>query len=98
MIPFLTGFRGAMRELFTTRALLSTMVVAVLFYGFYYPAPYRHQGVVDLPVVVVDAEDGADTRALIPALDDSREVAVVARLAGMTAAARVARERWARCP
>ncbi|WP_051504382.1 ABC transporter permease [Sphingomonas jaspsi] len=95
MNGFLTGFRDAMTEVFTTRSLLSTMVVAVLFYGFYYPAPYRHQGVVDIPVVVVDDEDSAATRTLVRALDDSREVAVVARLADTAAAEQAVRDRRA---
>lgn len=95
MKSFLNGFEDALREIFTTRALLSTLVIAVLFYAFYYPAPYRHQSVVDLPVVVVDEEDSSFTRELIRALDDTREVSVVALAPDANAAEREVRERRA---
>jgi len=95
MRSYFAAFEAALREIFTTRALVSTMVVAVLFYAFYYPAPYRHQTVVDLPVVVVDEEDSAATRALVRALDSAPEVAVVAVTASEAAAEREVRERRA---
>lgn len=95
MTGFRTGFERTLTEVFTTRALFSTMIVAVLFYGFYYPAPYRHQSVVDVPVVVVDDENSAATRALIKALGDTHEVAVVSLEPDPAAAERAVRERRA---
>lgn len=95
MTAYLAAFGSALREILTTRALLSTMFVAVLFYAFYYPAPYRHQGVVDLPVVVIDEEDSAVTRALTRALDDTREVAVTMVVPDRAAAEREVSERRA---
>ncbi|HWJ70922.1 MAG TPA: ABC transporter permease [Sphingobium sp.] len=78
------GFRAAfvatLRHILTTRALLSTMILAVLLYGFYYPAPYAHQTSQDLPLVIVDREDSALTRALVEGLQATRAVAVVARV------------------
>ena len=91
MTGFRTGFERTLTEVFTTRALFSTMIVAVLFYGFYYPAPYRHQSVVDVPVVVVDDENSAATRALIKALGDTHEVAVVSLEPDPAAAERAVR-------
>lgn len=87
------AFRATLAEIASTRALWSTMLVAVLFYAFYYPAPYRHQAVLDLPVVVVDEEDSAATRAFVSALDDTREIAVVARAANEGEALRMVRDR-----
>lgn len=94
-MKFLAAFEATLAEVFTTRALFSAMILAVLFYGFYYPAPYRHQGVVDVPVVVVDAENSATTRALVKAIDDTREVAVVAFEPSPAAAERAVRDRRA---
>ena len=37
----------------TTRTLLSTTLLAVVLYAFYYPAPYAHEAAQRLPVLVV---------------------------------------------
>ena len=95
MRALLAAFAATLREVLTTRALVSTTLVAVLFYAFYYPAPYRHQSVVDLPAVVVDEEDTAITRQFVRALDDTREVAVTLVTRDPLAAEREVRERRA---
>lgn len=95
MRAYVAAFEAALSEIFTTRALISTMLVAVLFYAFYYPAPYRHQGVVDLPVVVVDEEQSEITRELARSLDDTREVAITMVVPDQAAAEREVRERRA---
>ena len=89
----IASMADTLREIAGTRALWSTMVVAVLFYAFYYPAPYRHQSVTDLPIAVVDEEGSEATRRIIARLDDTPELAVVARVANEAEALRLVRAR-----
>ncbi|WP_265571039.1 ABC transporter permease [Sphingomicrobium nitratireducens] len=89
----IAAMADTLREIAGTRALWSTMLVAVLFYAFYYPAPYRHQAVTDLPVAVVDEEGSEATRRIVARLDDTRELAVVARVANEAEGLRLVRER-----
>ena len=61
---FGAGWAGTLLDIVRTRDLVLTMVIAVLFYAFYYPLPYRQQAASALPVVVVDEENTPATRAL----------------------------------
>ncbi|WBO24263.1 ABC transporter permease [Sphingomonas abietis] len=78
-----------------SRELLSTIILAMLLYGFYYPAPYAHQTVQDLPIVIVDEEDSGITRAVIRDLTAAREVRLVAMAPDFHAAETMVRERRA---
>ncbi|WP_265562211.1 ABC transporter permease [Sphingomicrobium arenosum] len=89
----IAAMADTLREIAGSRALWSTMVVAVLFYAFYYPAPYRHQTVSDLPIAVVDEEGSEATRRIVTRLDDTRELAVVARVANEAEGLRLVRDR-----
>ncbi|RZM07662.1 MAG: ABC transporter permease, partial [Sphingomonas sp.] len=40
---FRHAFESALLEILRTRDLVAVAVVSVLFYAFYYPAPYAHQ-------------------------------------------------------
>jgi len=71
------AFIGTWRTILTSKTLLSTMLLAVVLYAFYYPAPYAQEAAQKLPVVVVDQENSALSRALILELDATRAVRVV---------------------
>ncbi|TCU61489.1 ABC-2 type transport system permease protein [Novosphingobium sp. PhB57] len=75
-MTFAQGFVSVFRAVLSTFALASIVVLAVVLYGFYYPAPYAHQTARQLPVVVVDEERSTLTRALVRKLSDMREVRV----------------------
>lgn len=89
------GFVGTLGEVLRNRQLVMIVVVAVLFYAFYYPAPYAHQTAQQLPVVVADEDDTPATRALIAALGATREVAVVATVRSFAEARRLVQGRQA---
>lgn len=72
------AFANVFRTILSTFALASITILAVILYGFYYPAPYAHQSARQLPVVVVDEERSALTRKLIRNLGAAREVRIVA--------------------
>lgn len=74
---FVSSFLATLHEVLHNRQLAMIVVVAVLFYAVYYPAPYAHQAAQQLPVVVADEDGTPAARAFIAALGATREVAVV---------------------
>lgn len=72
------SFFGTLREVMRQRDVVSLIVLAVLLYGIYYPAPYAHQRAREVPMAVVDKENSALTRGLVRAIDASDGAAVVA--------------------
>ncbi len=82
-MTFRVGFEQTWRVVLTSRTLVSTMLLAVVLYAFYYPAPYAHETAQRLPVVLVDEEDSALTRELVRAVAATRAVRIVERVATM---------------
>ncbi|NKF21834.1 ABC transporter permease [Solimonas marina] len=72
----LASYRSTLRRIFSDRSLIATMIVAVLFYSFYYPAAYSHQQVIKMPIVVVDQASTPLSREIIRKLDATRELQV----------------------
>lgn len=92
---FAAAFVDVFRRVLSTFALASIIILAVILYGFYYPAPYAHQAARQLPVVVVDEERTTLTRQLIRNLSDAREVQIAAEAPSLAAAEKLVRERKA---
>lgn len=89
------AFERTLLEILSVRELLSLAVVSVLFYAFYYPAPYAQQQVIALPIVVVDGDRSALSRRVIGDLQATQAVRVVALSPDMADARRRLREREA---
>lgn len=89
------AFEGALLEIFRTRDLVAVAVISVLFYAFYYPAPYAHQVVERLPIVVVDADRSVVSRAILRNLNAAHEVEIAADVPDMVAARALVRNRQA---
>jgi ABC-2 type transport system permease protein len=94
-MTFRHAFEATLLEIVRTRDLLSVAVVSVLFYAFYYPAPYAHQVVERLPIVLVDADRSAVSREILRTLEAAHTVAVVADVPDLAAARRIVRNRQA---
>ena len=92
---FGAGWAGTLLQIATTRDLVLTMVLAVVFYAFYYPLPYRQQATQSVPVIVVDEENTPATRALAQALGDTREVAVAGTVGDYASAVQAVKQRQA---
>ncbi len=92
---FGAGLAQTLMQVVRTRDLVLTMVLAVIFYAFYYPAPYKHQTALKLPMIVVDEEGTPATRAVGQALNATREVAVVATVADYATAVKGVKQRHA---
>ena len=59
----LRAFEATWFEVLQARELVSLAVISVLFYAFYYPAPYSQQQALALPMVVVDRDRTPLSRA-----------------------------------
>lgn len=66
--------------------ILSMVVFAVILYGFYYPAAYKVQTVVKLPVAVVDLDHSPLSRRFVRHLGATREIDLVTQPASIDAA------------
>ena len=68
------------------RELLSLLGLASVFYSLFYPTPYLHQVLRDVPVVVVDRDHTQMSRRFARWLDASEGIAVAGRSADLEAA------------
>jgi len=71
---------AAFRRILSHRGTLGVLVLGTILYGFFYPTPYLHQVVRDVPVVVVDRDHTPLSRQFSRWLDASEGVAVSARI------------------
>jgi ABC-2 type transport system permease protein len=59
------GFISGLNTIVGIKAIRSTMILAVLLYGFFYPAAYHSQVASQLPIVVVDQDQSALSRQIV---------------------------------
>lgn len=91
----LHAFEATWFEVLQARELVSLAVISVLFYAFYYPAPYSQQQALALPMVVVDRDRTPLSRAVIRHLGETPTVRIVALVPDMMAAREEVRQRRA---
>jgi ABC-2 type transport system permease protein len=89
------AFEATLFEILGARELLSLAVISVLFYAFYYPAPYSQQQAIALPLVAVDQDQTPLSRAIVRGLGDTQSVRIVEQAPDMAAARQAVRERRA---
>ncbi len=87
------AFVSTLREVFRQPEVAALVVLAVLLYGIYYPAPYAHQRARDVPIALVDEEGTTLTRHLAKAIDASDGAALVARPLDIAAGQALLRDR-----
>lgn len=80
------AFGETWRLILTTKTLLSTMLLSVVLYAFYYPAPYAHQVAQELPIIVIDEDDSTLSRQLLRDLDSTRAISITGRAANFSEA------------
>ena len=91
----LRAFEATWFEVLQARELVSLAIISVLFYAFYYPAPYSQQQALALPMVVVDRDRTPLSRAVIRHLGETPTVRIVALVPDMMAAREEVRQRRA---
>ncbi len=92
---FVSAIEQTLLTILRTRELLMLAIVSVLFYAFYYPAPYQQQTATDIALVVVDADRSPLSRALVRHLSDTRAVFVVVETGNLGEARELVRAREA---
>ena len=78
-----------------SRELFALAILSVLFYAFYYPAPYQQQTSNDVALVVVDADQSEFSRILVQHLGDTRAVHVLGDVPNLGEAKELVRSRKA---
>ena len=58
-------------------SILTTMILSVIFYSFFYPIAYQSQTAEQLPIVIVDEEQSVLTTQLITAISNSPNVSII---------------------
>ena len=95
MTRLLHAFEATWFEVLQARELVSLAIISVLFYAFYYPAPYSQQQALALPMVVVDRDRTPLSRAVIRHLGETPAVRIVALVPDIMAAREEVRQRRA---
>ena len=95
MTRLLHAFEATWFEVLQARELVSLAIISVLFYAFYYPAPYSQQQALALPMVVVDRDRTPLSRAVIRHLGETPTVRIVALVPDIMAAREEVRQRRA---
>ncbi|MFL0413947.1 ABC transporter permease [uncultured Sphingomonas sp.] len=94
-MSFIGAIEQTLLTILRTRELLMLAIISVLFYAFYYPAPYQQQTATDIALVVVDADRSPLSRALVRHLSDTRAVFVVVETGNLGEARELVRARKA---
>lgn len=71
------AFIFTLRTILTTRPIVSTLIMAVVIYGFFYPAAYQSQVASQLPIVIVDQDQSLLSRNISRKIEVIRSVKVI---------------------
>lgn len=71
------AFIFTLRTILTTRPIVSTLIMAVVIYGFFYPAAYQSQVASQLPIVIVDQDQSPLSRSISRKIELLRSVEVI---------------------
>jgi ABC-2 type transport system permease protein len=73
---FLYYYAKTFRDIAQNSSILTTMVLSVLFYSFFYPTAYKAEHAEALPIVIVDEEQSVLTASIINAASNSPNIQV----------------------
>lgn len=86
------AFIFTLRTILTTRPIVSTLIMAVVIYGFFYPAAYQSQVASQLPIAIVDQDQTSLSRTITRKLEVIRAVRVVSHTANFAEAQQLLKE------
>lgn len=86
------AFIFTLRTILTTRPIVSTLIMAVVIYGFFYPAAYQSQVASQLPIAIVDQDQTSLSRTITRKLEVIRAVRVVSHTANFAEAKQLLKE------
>lgn len=91
----LQAFTFTLRTILTTRPIASTLILAVVLYGFFYPAAYQSQVASQLPIVVVDQDQSPLSRNIIAKVNLLRAVSIVQQTSNFAEAEQLIKQQQA---
>lgn len=83
---FLREIVAAILAIWKDRGARSTMLLATAFFSVFFPQPYLHEVVRDMPIAVIDLDGSTLSRELIRRIDAADTVSIGAYAPDMTAA------------
>lgn len=69
------------KKIVSIRPVISTLILAIILYGFFYPAAYKTQFASQLPIVVVDLDQSSLSQRLIQKLTTLQSIKIIERTA-----------------
>jgi ABC-2 type transport system permease protein len=87
-----TAFVGEYRRIFSDKGALLILVGGLVLYAFFYPMPYVHEVLKEVPVAVVDLDQSVLSRQLTRMLDADELIRVAGQPTSVAQAERLARE------
>jgi len=94
-MTFVRAIENTLMTILRSRELFTLTILSVIFYAFYYPAPYQQQTATDINLVIVDARPSPLTRELTRNIGDTQTINVVLTTGSMGEAQRLVRSREA---
>lgn len=70
------AYLGTFKNIVKNFSILTTMILSVIFYSFFYPAAYQGQTAENLPIIIVDEEQSILTNAIITQVAKSPNVRI----------------------
>ncbi|RKG53631.1 ABC transporter permease [Acinetobacter cumulans] len=95
MNSLLYYFCKTFKDIFANSSILTTLILSVVLYSFFYPTAYQSQQAQSIPIVIVDEEQSAMTSAIIGQVAQSPNVEIKAVTANFLDAENMVRHQQA---
>jgi ABC-2 type transport system permease protein len=82
-----------LKRIFQTKAIASVMFVGIFIYFFFYPQPYLHEAIRDVPIAVIDQDNTNYSRELIRQIDANKSIKIDLHIADLQTAKKLIEER-----
>lgn len=82
-----------LKRIFQTKAILSVMFVGIFIYFFFYPQPYLHEAIRDIPIAVIDQDNTNYSRDLVRQLDANKSINIDLHITDLQTAKKLIEER-----
>lgn len=81
-------FLNELRRIFSLRPVFATLIVGVAIYTVFYPQPYLHEALRNIPIAVVDQDGTVGSRELARRVDATPDISVAMVLPDLPSAER----------
>ena len=89
MKRFFQSYFKTFKDIAANSSLLTTLILSVFMYSFFYPTAYQAQQAQALPIIIVDEEQSAVTSAIIGQVAKSPNVEIKAETGNFAEAERI---------